>query len=162
MLRTVEETAIQLGVSKTTIYNKLKLKEYRSKIVKKQGKSMIDEYLFNLIQEGLKIQNQVENNKNENGLNAEISIDEEGLFKLNKELVENLLNQLKEKDKQIAELHKLIENSQILLKEEQKKLDKQLYLEEHFEEVDKRIQDLREKMEQRRNDKKSFFKIFSK
>ena len=162
MLRTVEETAIQLGVSKTTIYNKLKLKEYKSKIVKKQGKSMVDDSLFNLIQEGLKIQNEVENNKNENDINAEISIDEEGLFNLNKELIENLLDQLKEKDKQIAELHKLIENSQILLKEEQKKTDKQLYLEEHFEEVDSKLQDLKDKMEQRRNDKKSFFKIFSK
>ncbi len=29
MLRTVEETAIQLGVSKTTIYNKLKLKDFK-------------------------------------------------------------------------------------------------------------------------------------
>ena len=162
MLRTVEETAIQLGVSKTTIYNKLKLKEYKSKIVKKQGKSMVDDSLFNLIQEGLKIQNEVENNKNDNDINAEISIDEEGLFNLNKELIENLLDQLKEKDKQIAELHKLIENSQILLKEEQKKIDKQLYLEEHFEEVDSKLQDLKDKMEQRRNDKKSFFKIFSK
>jgi hypothetical protein len=162
MLRTVEETAIQLGVSKTTIYNKLKLKEYKSKIVKKQGKSMVDDGLFNLIQEGLKFQNEVENDKIENYVNAEISIDEEGLFKLNKELIENLLNQLKEKDKQIAELHKLIENSQILLKEEQKKTDQQLYLAEHFEEVDNKLQDLREKMEERRNDKKSFFKIFSK
>lgn len=162
MLRTVEETAIQLGVSKTTIYNKLKLKEYKSKIVKKQGKSMVDDGLFNLIQEGLKFQNEVENDKIENDVNAEISIDEEGLFKLNKELIENLLNQLKEKDKQIAELHKLIENSQILLKEEQKKTDQQLYLAEHFEEVDNKLQDLREKMEERRNDKKSFFKIFSK
>ena len=162
MLRTVEETAIQLGVSKTTIYNKLKLKEYKSKIVKKQGKSMVDDSLFNLIQERLKVQNEVENKEIENDVNAEISIDEEGLFNLNKELIENLLNQLKEKDKQIAELHKLIENSQILLKEEQKKSDKQLYLEEHFHEVDDRLQDLREKMEQRKNDKKSFFKIFSK
>ncbi len=162
MLRTVEETAIQLGVSKTTIYNKLKLKEYKSRIVKKQGKSMVDDGLFNLIQEGLKVQTEVENKEIENGVNAEISIDEEGLFNLNKELIENLLNQLKEKDKQIAELHKLIENSQILLKEEQKKSDKQLYLEEHFQEVDDRLQDLREKMEQRKNDKKSFFKIFSK
>lgn len=34
MLRTVEETAIQLGVSKTTIYNKLKLKDFKSRIVK--------------------------------------------------------------------------------------------------------------------------------
>ena len=55
MLRTVEETAIQLGVSKTTIYNKLKLKEYKARIVKKQGKSMVDDSLFNLIQEGLKV-----------------------------------------------------------------------------------------------------------
>lgn len=162
MLRTVEETAIQLGVSKTTIYNKLKLKEYKSRIVKKQGKSMVDDGLFNLIQERLKVQNEVENKEIENDVNAEISIDEEGLFNLNKELIENLLNQLKEKDKQIAELHKLIENSQILLKEEQKKSDKQLYLEEHFHEVDDRLQDIREKMEQRKNDKKSFFKIFSK
>ena len=162
MLRTVEETAIQLGVSKTTIYNKLKLKQYKSRIVKKQGKSMVDDSLFNLIQEGLKVQSEVENEKIDNDVKSEISIDEEGLFNLNKELIENLLNQLKEKDKQIAELHKLIENSQILLKEEQKKTDQQLYLSEHFEEVDNKLQDLREKMEQKRNDKKGLFKNFFK
>ena len=162
MLRTVEETAIQLGVSKTTIYNKLKLKEHKSKLVKKQGKSMIDDSLFNLIQEGLKVQNEVENKEIENDVNAEISIDEDGLLNLNKELIDNLLEQLKEKDKQISELHKLIENSQILLKEEQKKSEQQLYLAEHFEEVDNKIQDLREKMEQKRNEKIKLFKIFSK
>ena len=162
MLRTVEETAIQLGVSKTTIYNKLKLKEYKSRIVKKQGKSMVDDSLFNLIQEGLKVKNEVENKEIENDVNAETSIDEDGLLNLNKELIDNLLEQLKEKDKQIAELHKLIENSQILLKEEQKKKDQQLYLAEHFEEVDNKLQDLREKMEQKRNEKKGLFKIFSK
>ncbi|MBC5631073.1 hypothetical protein H8S20_19810 [Clostridium sp. NSJ-6] len=162
MLRTVEETAIQLGVSKTTIYNKLKLKEYKSRIVKKQGKSMVDDSLFNLIQESLKVQNEVKNKEIENDVNAEISIDEDGLLNLNKELIDNLLEQLKEKDKQIAELHKLIENSQILLKEEQKKKDQQLYLAEHFEEVDNKLQDLREKMEQKRNEKKGLFKIFSK
>ncbi|WP_288161457.1 hypothetical protein, partial [uncultured Clostridium sp.] len=63
---------------------------------------------------------------------------------------------------QISELHKLIENSQILLKEEQKKSEQQLYLAEHFEEVDNKLQDLREKMEQKRNEKIKFFKIFSK
>ena len=162
MLRTVEDTAIQLGVSKTTIYNKLKLKEYKSKLVKKQGKSMIDESLFNLIQEGLKVQNEVEKKEIKNDVNAEISIDEDGLLNLNKELIDNLLEQLKEKDKQISELHKLIENSQILLKEEQKKSEQQLYLAEHFEEVDNKLQDLREKMEQKRNEKIKLFKIFSK
>lgn len=162
MLRTVEETAIQLGVSKTTIYNKLKMKEYKSKLVKKQGKSMIDDSLFNLIQEGLKVQNKVENKEIENDVNSETSIDEDGLLNLNKELIDNLLEQLKEKDKQISELHKLIENSQILLKEEQKKSEQQLYLAEHFEEVDNKLQDLREKMEQKRNEKIKLFKIFSK
>ena len=162
MLRTVEETAIQLGVSKTTIYNKLKMKEYKSKLVKKQGKSMVDDSLFNLIQEGLKVQNEVENKEIENDVNAETSIDEDGLLNLNKELIDNLLEQLKEKDKQISELHKLIENSQILLKEEQKKSEQQLYLAEHFEEVDNKLQDLKEKMEQKRNEKIKFFKIFSK
>ena len=162
MLRTVEETAIQLGVSKTTIYNKLKMKEYKSKLVKKQGKSMIDDSLFNLIQEGLKVQNEVENKEIENDVNSETSIDEDGLLNLNKELIDNLLEQLKEKDKQISELHRLIENSQILLKEEKKKSEQQLYLAEHFEEVDNKLQDLREKMEQKRNEKIKFFKIFSK
>lgn len=162
MLRTVEETAIQLGVSKTTIYNKLKMKEYKSKLVKKQGKSMIDDSLFNLIQEGLKVQNEVENKEIENDVNAETSIDEDGLLNLNKELIDNLLEQLKEKDKQISELHRLIENSQILLKEEKKKSEQQLYLAEHFEEVDNKLQDLREKMEQKRNEKIKLFKIFSK
>ena len=162
MLRTVEETAIQLGVSKTTIYNKLKMKEYKSKLVKKQGKSMVDDSLFNLIQEGLKVQNEVENKEIENDVNAETSIDEDGLLNLNKELIDNLLEQLKEKDKQISELHRLIENNQILLKEEQKKSEQQLYLAEHFEEVDNKLQDLKEKMEQKRNYRKSLFKIFSK
>ena len=162
MLRTVEETAIQLGVSKTTIYNKLKMKEYKSKLVKKQGKSMIDDSLFNLIQEGLKVKNEVENKEIENDVNAETSIDEDGLLNLNKELIDNLLEQLKEKDKQISELHRLIENSQILLKEEQKKSEQQLYLAEHFEEVDNKLQDLKEKMEQKRNEKIKLFKIFSK
>ena len=162
MLRTVEETAIQLGVSKTTIYNKLKMKEYKSKLVKKQGKSMIDDSLFNLIQDGLKVQNEVENKEIENDVNSETSIDEDGLLNLNKELIDNLLEQLKEKDKQISELHRLIENSQILLKEEKKKSEQQLYLAEHFEEVDNKLQDLKEKMEQKRNYRKSLFKIFSK
>ena len=162
MLRTVEETAIQLGVSKTTIYNKLKLKDFKSRIVKKQGKSMIDDDLFKLIQEGLKYQNQFDYDNIDFDINAETSIDEDDLLNLNKELIENLLEQLKEKDKQISELHKLIENSQILLKEEQKKTDQQLYLSEHFEEVDNKLQDLREKMEQKRNEKKGLFKIFPK
>lgn len=117
---------------------------------------MIDDDLFKLIQEGLKYQNQFDYENIDFDINAETSIDEDDLLNLNKELIKNLLGQLKEKDKQISELHKLIENSQILLKEEQKKTDQQLYLAEHFEKVDNKLQDIREKMEQRKNNKKKF------
>lgn len=158
MLRTVEETAIKLGVSKTTIYNKLKLKEYQCKIVKKQGKSMIDDDLFKLIKESLKVQNQVENEEVNNDINAEIATDSDDLMNFNKELIQSLIEQLKEKDKQIAELHKLIENSQVLLKEEQQKSEQnQLYLSEHFIEVDNKLQDLRDKMEDKRVNNKGLF-----
>lgn len=157
------------GVSKVTIYKKIKkLKELEPFIVHKDDKTYVLEDGLKLIKEHLTV------NKNVNSeVESEIAI--EGIpmdLTINKELI-NLLTdqlkekdtQLKEKDKQIAELHKLIENSQILLKEEQKKNDQQLYLADHFEEVDNKLHDLREKMEQRRNDKnekKSFFKIFSK
>ena len=163
MLRTVEDVAIQLEVSKTTIYNKLKLNEYKNLIIKKQGKSMIDDTLLNLIKDSLKLKIKVENDGFKNDSNEEISMDEDNLLNLNKELISNLLAQLKEKDKQIAELHKLIENSQILLKEEQKKSESQLYLAEHFEEVDQKLQDLREKMIEKSSEKKGLLrKIFNK
>ena len=116
MLRSIEEVAIQLGVSKTSIYNKLKLKEYKSRVVKKHGKSMVDDELFNLIQDGLKLKSKVENQKNEKSAKQEIAIDEDGLFNFNQELIRNLIEQLKEKDKQIEELINLNKNNQVLLK----------------------------------------------
>lgn len=121
MLRSIEEVAIQLGVSKTSIYNKLKLKEYKSRIVKKHGKS----------------------------------IDEDGLFNFNQELIRNLIEQLKEKDKQIEELINLNKNNQVLLKKQQDKEVNQKLLEDHFQEVDKKLMDLKEKMELR-NSKRKF------
>ena len=93
VLRTVEEVAIQLDVSKTTIYNKLKLNEYKELIIKKQGKSMVDDDLFNLIKDSLKVKNIVENEEIENDIDQELAMDEDGLLNLNKELISNLLEQ---------------------------------------------------------------------
>ncbi|WP_066679233.1 hypothetical protein [Clostridium septicum] len=157
------------GVSKVTIYKKIKkLKNLEPFIVHKGDKTYILEDGLRLIKENLTV-----NKKAKLEVESELAIEDISMdLTINKELI-NLLTeqlkekdiQLKEKDKQIAELHKLIENSQILLKEEQKKNDNQIYLEDHFEEVDNKLQDLREKMEQKRSDKKykkGFFKIFSK
>ena len=84
---------------------------------------------------------------------------DETIVKLNDVAVNCLVEQLKEKDKQIQELHRLIENSQILLKQEQKNCESQMQLEEHFKEVDKKLENLKAKMEDRREKKRfSFFK----
>ena len=154
------------GVSKVTIYKKIKkIKELEPFIVRKDDKTYILEGGLKLIKEHLtvnkKVNSEVESELAIEGISTELTINKELINLLTEQLKEKD-TQLKEKDKQIAELHKLIENSQILLKEEQKKTDQQLYLSEHFEEVDNKLQDLREKMEQKRNEKKGLFKIFSK
>lgn len=169
MLRGVDEVAKELKVSKTAIYNKLKLKEFRRKVVKKQGKSMIDEELFNLIKDSLKVKNEVENEVEYKGyieeskdeVKSEIAMDREGSLNLNKSLIDTLIAQLEEKDKQIAELHKLIENNQVLLKKEQETKINMLEFEDHFKEVDNKLSSIKEKMNQRK-EKKSFFKNFFK
>ena len=52
---TVEEVATELGVSKVTIYSKLK--KFQDEVVVKQGKKYVTEKLFNLIKEDLKAKN---------------------------------------------------------------------------------------------------------
>lgn len=166
MLKSVEEVATELGVSKTAIYNKLKLDEYKDMVIKKQGRSMINEQLFNFIKENLKFKNVVdEDNKEIPVIDEDKKKDkkedkkDEAIVKLNDVAVNCLVDQLKEKDKQIQELHRLIENSQILLKQEQKNCESQMQLEEHFKEVDKKLETLKAKMEDRREKKRfSFFK----
>ena len=166
MLRDVDQVSKELNVSKTAIYNKLKINQFKDKIVKKNGKSMIDEDLFNLIKDSFKsrnqVENEVENKKIYSDENQEIAMDREDLFNFNKQLIDSLLEQLKEKDKQIEELHKLIENNQILLKQQQDKEIKQLELEEHLEKFDNKLFELKERMENKKNIKESFWKKFFK
>ena len=153
-----------MNVSKTAIYNKLKINQFKDKIVKKNGKSMIDEDLFNLIKDSFKsrnqVENEVENKKIYSDENQEIAMDREDLFNFNKQLIDSFLEQLKEKDKQIEELHKLIENNQVLLKKEQE--SKKLQLEEHFKEVDIKLIDLKTKIDSNKEKNKSFFKNWFK
>jgi len=154
---TVEEVAEQLSVSKVTIY--AKLKKFDDRVVLKQGKKYITEELLSLIKQDLKVK-EVENNRLNNDdtkeyTDSEIASDRDDLINLNKELIKALMEQLdskdkqlEEKDKQITELHKLIENSQVLLRQE--KQANQLQLEEHLKEVDLKLTDLKDKMNQRK------------
>ncbi|MGL5086420.1 MAG: hypothetical protein ACRC68_12005, partial [Clostridium sp.] len=117
--------------------------------------------LLQLIKDNLRYKDIVNDEQSSNLEDEEIAVDEDDLINFNKELINGLLNQLNEKDKQIAELHKLIENSQVLLKEEKKSNQNQLLLEEHFKEVDQKLQSImREKMDNKKSEKKNFFKFF--
>lgn len=74
----------------------------------------------------------------------------------NEDMLKVILDQLKEKDKQIQELLTLNKNNQILLREE-KGFNKEI-LEEHFKEVDIKLLELREKMNTKNKKKKwNFF-----
>lgn len=162
----VEEVAEQLGVSKVTIY--AKLKKHDDMVVLKQGKKYVPEELLSLIKSELNLKEKLKFKGIDNGDNQVNTNDDGDLIKLNKALNECLINQIAEKDRQIAQMQKTIDelinlnkNSQVLLKQEQdKEKSKTLQLEQHFAEVDEKLMDLREKMETKKQTKKNFFSFF--
>lgn len=161
---TVEEVADKLRVSKVTVYSKLK--KYNDMVVLKQGKKYVTEDLLRLIKQDLKVKDIekecIKDDDYRERIDDEIATDRYDLINLNKELINTLIDQLnikdkqlEEKDRHITELHKLIENSQVLLKQENEV--KQLQLEEHLKEVDARLNNVKEKMTQRKKQRENFF-----
>ena len=155
MGKSIEIVAEELGISKAAIYKKLKKEKYKNSITKENGKMMLSDSVVEELKKNVRKKKKVENFKD-----IEI-VDEENKVEVlvndtkeNKEkIVESLLRQLEEKDKQINKLHDLIENNQIIIKNQQEKEKEQLKLEEHFKEIDKKLFEIRE-----RNIKKKFFK----
>jgi len=145
MFYTVEQSAIKLKVSRATVYNKIKLDQFKDKVIMMQGQTMLTDVLINLIQDNLKGRfdlNVDENIEPQEAITKEQKTDttclDQNYVKLNKEYISTLLEQLHKKDSQMEEkdlqihekdsqihekdnqilgLHKLIENSQVLLKE---------------------------------------------
>ena len=146
------EVSESIGLSKQSIYKKLKAKELQEHITKKQGMTYIDEEGFNLIKDSLKanIYNLKDFKKEDttSTLDDEIASDTEilsmdqDIFNLLKSQLKEKDLQLKDKDLQMHELHKLMENSQILLKE--KPQDVKL-LEQHLQDLDDKIMNIKER-----------------
>ena len=162
---TVEEVSKLLSVSKVTIY--AKLKKYESKVVVKQGKKYVTEELLSLIKQELNLKECLKDNlkveNNTGAINQEIATDRDDLINLNQDLINFLKQQLeekdiqlREKDKQIEELINLNKNNQILLKQQQDKEINTKLLEDHFQEVDEKLMDLRERMDEKKKTKKKF------
>jgi hypothetical protein len=57
MLYTVAQVSNKLNISKIKIYDKLRLKQFRDKTVTKNGQIMINDNLFKLIKDSLKVTN---------------------------------------------------------------------------------------------------------
>ncbi|WP_166484808.1 hypothetical protein [Clostridium cuniculi] len=161
MLKSIENVSKELGISKAAIYRKLKSEEYKKYVVKENGKMMLNEILL----EKLKLNTRKK--KVENIKEVEI-VENKELEVINKkykddksEVVEILLNQIKEKNAQIDRLHDLIENNQVLIKNQQEREKEQLKLEEHFREIDKKLIEIRDKKEVKEKRFLGIFKVKS-
>ena len=119
MMHTVTEIADTLGLSKQTIYVKLRLKELKRHITKKQGVTYIDEDGFNLIKSSLKGSiddlRDVKDKESNTTTSEETATDKEDMS-VKMDYINLLKDELKEKNLQIQKLHVLLENSQVLLK----------------------------------------------
>jgi hypothetical protein len=163
MLYSVAEVSESIGVSKQSIYNKMKLKELEEHITKKQGITYIDEVGLNLIRSSLNTSTDdlkgSKNKRQDSTLNEEATTREDDST-FNNDIFNLLKEQIKEKDLQIRELHKLIENNQVLLKDKPQEIK---LLEEHFQDIDSKMMEIKQDMQERKEPQKGLFKrIFRK
>jgi hypothetical protein len=171
MLYTVAEISNLTSLSKVSIYNKLKVKEIQEHITKKQGVSYIDELGLNLIKDSLKLNAddlKDSNNKDiDTSLNDYIALDTDDLntkgdyINYLKTENERLWAELKDKNLQISNLQRLVENGQILLKDKPQDIK---LLEDHFKDFDNKLLEVKKRMDQRKTEssKNIFQKIFKK
>lgn len=187
MLYKVSELSDLLKVSKQSIYNKIKLKEIEPYVSRSKGITYVSEDGFNLIKEILNVKmpvesdetndvsnesdilnevvTTIENKEFQDGFNLDLNYTEDYINTLKSEN-EKLWLQLQEKDKQISELllrleqtSKIVENSQVLLRE---KVNDPLLLEERFNNFECKLDEVKERMNQRHHEKKSFWDNFRK
>ena len=160
MLYTIAEVSDLIGLSKVSIYKKMKLKEIQEHLSKKQGVTYITEQGFNLIKENLKLKEEVKtelkHKEIDNSGSEEVATDSEN-FNVKIDYINTLKEQLKVKDLQIQDLNnrltteqELTKNMQILQLRQQPQQNIKV-LEEHFQELDTKLFDIKEQMIQRKD-----------
>lgn len=181
MKYTIRQVSELVNLSKASIYNKLKSMDLEKHTTKKQGVTYLDSIGLKMIQDTLKdfeeddikaFKEPIKNSKyveTNNDLNDETATDvEDSSIKI--DYINYLKEQLKErdvqfnkqlaaKDEQIKELHRLLENDQVLLKN--KPQDMKL-LEEHFQDLDEKFINIKEQMASRIVTPSFFNKLFNK
>lgn len=183
MLRSVSEVSVLTGLSKVSIYKKIKQEKFQCFITKNKGITYISEDGVNLIlkefevkrvnSEGLNSLNYEQEFTNEEVAttieNKGIEVNDEWLKELKVDYINSLKSeitylrgQIEKKDNQIQELIGLNKNNQVLLKQQQDKEINHIMLEDHFKEVDEKLADLKNKMDKKRKKDNSFLSLFRK
>lgn len=183
MLRSVSEISVLTGLSKVSIYKKIKQEKFQFFITKNKGITYVSDEGVNLILkefevkrvnfEGLKSLNYEQKFTNEEVAttieNKGIEVKEEWLKKLKVDYINSLKSeinylrgQIEKKDNQIQELINLNKNNQVLLKQQQDKEINQIMLEDHFKKVDEKLANLKNKMDKKRKKDSSFLSLFIK
>jgi len=170
MIYTIAEVSTLINLSKASIYNKIKLNEFKDHVSKRQGVTYLDETALNLIQS---VSKDYKEDLNDIPVDYEIATDTDYINTLKEDInyLKNQLNeqlkqkdlQIEQKDNQISKLIDLNKNSQILLKD--KPQQDILQLEEHFSVLDDKLEEVKNKMSDRKEqqEKRSLFsKMFRK
>ena len=168
MQYTVAEVAEIINLSRVSVYNKLKQDALKPFIDKKQGVTYISEEGLKLIKDGLTTS---VNNFNEEEQEQQENIEDEP-FKEDLTLTLDYVNYLKaenerlwaelqEKNNQINNLSRLVENGQVLLKDKPQQ-DVGL-LQERCDQTDEKITQAKERMQDKQTEKKGVWnKLFGK
>jgi len=174
MLNSINDISISLGVSKMTIYRKLKVKELKPHIILKQGIQYIDDSGLTMLIGMLKPSR--ENVKcdgkevvTDNITNDEIATDKEDFISSLKSEIEFLRSELQEKNIQISNLNirlnseqELHKNTQVLFKQQQQPRQDILQLEEHFQNLDDKFIEIKDKMQKKDQEHKGLLQKFFK
>ncbi|MCB2295218.1 hypothetical protein LGK95_17175 [Clostridium algoriphilum] len=126
--------AKHLKISKVTAYAKMKLPEITPFIISHNGKTCVDEKGLEAIKQSLKY-NQNAEAESEVAATA-VTVIKEDMIEILKNNIEFIKQQLTVKDGQLYNINKLLENTQVLFKQEQEKNKMVLSLPETIKEHD--------------------------
>ena len=161
----IKQVVDKTGFNKNKLYKLIKENEELKKFVVRDNKKIY------VLEDGVDILINIRKGDKRENLESKINLEYMDIMEkekkeneiiemkdlFNEDMLKVILDQLKEKDKQIQELLTLNKNNQILLREE-KGFNKEI-LEEHFKEVDIKLLELREKMNTKNKKKKKRMKL---
>jgi len=155
----------KLNISTVTVYAKMKLPEIKAFLIFHNGKTCVDEEGIEAIKQCLKYKQSAEDEV----AATEITVLKEDMIDILKNNIEFLKEQLNVKDGQLYDINKLLENTQVLFRQDQEKHKSILSLPETIKEHDiQLLNNLTETLEKQRakaaaeevlNRKKGIFEI---